>query len=818
MVTAAGHLSLDFKNSEGEVIVWEAATGTAIRRIKVPGDAYSLALSPDGKTIAVGVLLNTGAQSLFFWDTATGAKKDAPACDLSCVYWLAFSPDGRYLLAAGVDRKDTSTRIWSLDTNKPVQRWKNWKNGVFLPDGQSVLVRGDLSIWEVRSATTGEVVRKIGDATRPYYAEAISADGRRAVALEKDRAQVWDIPSGKVVATIRHRFGDDMKASLSPDGKLLAVAAADQSTYLFDTATGKHLCRLVSFTDNTWAVVDPTGRYDASNGGDVAGLHWVVGLEPIALSQLKERYYDPGLLAKHLGFNKEPLREVAAFTTPKMYPDIAAKTTGSKIDVALTNRGGGIGKIVVLVNGKEATADARPRGADADAPKLAVQLDLSNDPRMVPGQKNTIEIVAYNAEGYLASRGLIRVIEPEGVAVADPPELWAVIVGVSDYRGDAIDLKFAAKDADDFATAVSVAGTRLFGPNHVHLTTLTTTKADATTAPTRANVTRALEAIKKAKPADVIVIYLAGHGVNYGGADGDFYYLTSDAATANLADPAVRSSTAVSSKELTELLKLVPAQKQVLILDTCASGKLVEKLMEKRDVPGSQVRAMEQLKDRTGMYVLAGCASDAVSYEASRYGQGLLTYSLLLGMRGGALKDERVDVATLFGFAADKVPELARDIGGVQRPVIATPRGGQPFPIGLVTAKDQPEIPLQTIRPMLLRCNLQEEDEFKDVLDLGKKVDEVLKSATGRGRTSPLVFVDATELPGAHQLAGRYRIDGDTVVVTAILFRGKERVGRVSVKGEKGKPVELAASLAAEVEKALSTTKYRAFSLAGDWR
>ena len=73
------------------------------------------------------------------------------------------------------------------------------------------------------------------------------------------------------------------------------------------------------------------------------------------------------------------------------------------------------------------------------------------------------------------------------------------------------------------------------------------------------------------------------------------------------------------------MIEQVPALKQVLVLDTCASGRLVEKLTEHRDVPSSQVRALERLKDRTGLFVLAGCASDAVSYEARRYAQGLLT-------------------------------------------------------------------------------------------------------------------------------------------------------------------------------------------------
>ena len=62
------------------------------------------------------------------------------------------------------------------------------------------------------------------------------------------------------------------------------------------------------------AVTDPEGRFDASNAGDVEGLHWVVGMETISVDQLKSRDDEPGLLAKHLGRKKEPLREVAAFT------------------------------------------------------------------------------------------------------------------------------------------------------------------------------------------------------------------------------------------------------------------------------------------------------------------------------------------------------------------------------------------------------------------------------------------------------------------------------------------------------------------------
>ena len=153
-----------------------------------------------------------------------------------------------------------------------------------------------------------------------------------------------------------------LAVGFTADGSRVMSGSMDKTARLWDVETGRELCRLVSFRDSTWAVIDPEGRFDASNGGDVEGLHWVVGNEPIALNQLKERYYDPGLLAKYMGFKKEPLRDVAAFKDVKLFPEVklAAPTAEKqKLGIELVNRGGGIGRVVVKVNGKELTADAR---------------------------------------------------------------------------------------------------------------------------------------------------------------------------------------------------------------------------------------------------------------------------------------------------------------------------------------------------------------------------------------------------------------------------------------------------------------------------
>ena len=64
----------------------------------------------------------------------------------------------------------------------------------------------------------------------------------------------------------------------------------------------------VRLEDGGWAVVDPEGRYDASNDGDVAGLHGVIHNQPVALRELRDRCYEPGLLARCLGLPGAPPR------------------------------------------------------------------------------------------------------------------------------------------------------------------------------------------------------------------------------------------------------------------------------------------------------------------------------------------------------------------------------------------------------------------------------------------------------------------------------------------------------------------------------
>ena len=562
-------------------------------------------------------------------------------------------------------------------------------------------------------------------------------------------------------------------------------------------------------------MIDASGRFDAANGGDIPWLHWVIGLESVTLSQLKERYFEPHLLAKLLGADLEPLRNVPSLTTVALHPEVELRSIerrGGVARVRVTNRGGGIGRVVVTINGKEADADARGERPDPNASVHNLVINVSQHPFLKSG-RNLCEVRAYNTEGYLAGRDLGWVCNAPK-ATAQTPRFWAIVVGISDYQGEDLDLRFAAKDAEDVAAAARIGAARLFGADRVNVQLLTSpsrgnavagvgggsspsSTGDDLTRPTRQNIERAFECVMAARSTDVLLVYLAGHGVNHGGQDGDYHYLTADARTGNLADPAVRQQTSISSHELTEWIRKVPALKQAVILDTCAAGRFVDKLSETRTIPASHARALERLKDRTGTYVLAGSTADAVSYESSRYGQGLLTYSVLFGMRGAALReDEFVDVSRLFEYAADFVLQIASALGGIQRPLIASPKGGSSFDIGSLDLADRQRIPLATVRPLILAVALEEEEEWKDTLDASRMVDAMLRERAASA-DAPIIFVEARRHPDAYSVRGRYTMAAGLVTVRVKLFHNGDMVGGYEQVADKSAVEALARELAA---------------------
>ncbi|MDQ1353209.1 MAG: hypothetical protein QG657_3515, partial [Acidobacteriota bacterium] len=816
--------------------LFDSESGNLIKEF-VSGEEYDYALSPDGKTIICGkktidvitgknlgeidglfpvfsrdgsvVLTMTflnDVKSYTFWKVANFEKiNQINIPRIMTIYNIcAISTDGKLAATEGFIKDENSNyeisvNVWDTVSGMRYKELKH-KNGSsrsleFSSNGKEILIGGDTaSLWDI------EMAKQIREFTDPddkhhFIYSAVFADEDKYILTSGGDGFIrkYEKDSGKLLNKFSGHTGAVSFETASHDGKGILSGGNDGSIIGWDGEKGNKLFQLITFKDGTWAIIDPNGRYDASNGGDVDGLIWVAGNEPIVLAQLKERYYEPGLFSKIMGINKEPLRDVEKFTDVKLFPDVVlSKPTSANPDftIRLINRGGGIGRVVVKINGKELTNDARnpQQRATPNANEHIIKLPLAGDPRLKPGEENEIEVQAFNEEDYLRSIGVEANYTPPGERFSERPQLWAIIAGVSDYIGKEIDLRYAANDAENFAEAIKIAATRLFDPIEPRIMLFTTSQEGGYLIPNRDNLLNAFKSALQSKPQDILVVYLSGHGFNFGGSEGDYYFLTSEARGSTLKDPAVRAQTTISGKELTDIIKRVPAQKTVLILDTCVAGQLIDKLVEKRYISSSKIRALERIKDRTGFHILAGSAANRVSYETSRYAQGLLTYSLLFGMRGGALREnEFVDVITLFEYAADKVPELAIGIGGIQRPVIASPKGGASFDIGQVTSEDKQRIPLETPKPLVLQTRFELQSEPRDPLNLTRKIKEEFLNASmpDDKRIVDFVYVDANEFPGAYAVGGRYRILGDNITVNLFIYHEENKLYQFEIMGNK---------------------------------
>ena len=735
--------------------IWDSSDGTSLAVLtEHEHDVVGATALDDGRILSWdGDPTQFSERStLRIWDGSTGRQLVVLEGHRDTILGARELEDGR-ILSWGADR---SLRLWDGATGRELNLTRIPEEFNFhsrtLEDGRLVSSsrRGAIRIWD--GSGTGDFVELHG-AAEPVLGFS-SLDGDSLLTRHSSGTlRVWDAAHGAPLARMDGHLGRVWGAQLVDDRHLLSWS--DDGTHrIWDLESGALLATTLTNAGGESAVVTPDGRFDAPPG--FSGLHFVVDhQEVIQLDQLRDRFYEHDLLAKVLGRSDEAFRSIEGLDEVELWPDVGLgeiRAGETRLTIDLTNRGGGLGKVRVLLNGAEVISDVRgTRGnrIDPDSERATLRVDLAGHPKLRPGVENEVEVVAFNGDGSIASRGaVVRFVAP-GEASTERPDLHAVVVGVSDYDGDAIDLGYAARDAEDFAAALALAARpeELFEDVHIHLLT---TEPGATP-PTRENLEHVFAELQNTKPSDVVVAFLAGHGVQSPTTEDSYLFLTQEAAnTTGLSDPALQERWTISSLELHEWLTRVPAGKQVLILDTCAAEAAADSLIRERKLSGSQIRAIDRLNRATGMHILMGSAADAVSYEASRYGQGLLTYALLEGMRGAALADGGyVDVMTLFGHAQKRVGDLARSIGGVQEPRIAVPKG-QTFDIGQLTDEHRRQIPLKQPRPMISRPSFLNEDELEDDLDLSDLLAEALtehrpprrrtgglRGRQGRGRRVP---------------------------------------------------------------------------------
>jgi WD40 repeat protein len=194
---------------------------------------------------------------------------------------VAFSPDGRLLATASLDR---TIRLWSVATGQPHGKpLKGHTSGVlavaFSPDGKILASASDdrtLRLWTVASGMPRGA--PLEGHTAAVTDVAFSPDGTTLASASLDRTvRVWDTVTGRQRGTALAGHTDGVNAvAFSPDGEMLASASDDKTLQRWDVATRKPLGgRLTGHSDAVSAVAfSPDGETLVSASLDYRLRFW----------------------------------------------------------------------------------------------------------------------------------------------------------------------------------------------------------------------------------------------------------------------------------------------------------------------------------------------------------------------------------------------------------------------------------------------------------------------------------------------------------------------------------------------------------------
>jgi len=264
----------------GGVHIWDAADGREIRQF-CQSEYYCqcIAVSPDGQTLAVG----SGNLAVRLFDPNSGRELGSLPKDRERLYAMAFSQDGKLLATSG---ENWPVRVYDVATRQLVHRvqFPDYVGTLaFSPDGR-VLVAGGKKAVSLREVAGGKEVGRIKhDSDQSLHAAVAARAGTIAVwGYDDASVRLFDGTGVKELRRFHPDGGPAKKspdawgwgirigASLSPDGKTLAIARDAGRVDLWGADNGKKVHALLSDSANrsSHLAFSPDGTKLATTGSD----------------------------------------------------------------------------------------------------------------------------------------------------------------------------------------------------------------------------------------------------------------------------------------------------------------------------------------------------------------------------------------------------------------------------------------------------------------------------------------------------------------------------------------------------------------------
>jgi len=355
--------------------------------------------------------------------------------------------------------------------------------------------------------------------------------------------------------------------------------------------------------------------------------------------------------------------------SPNNDSEIFKKTLNLHGSIIYFGTGNDIADLQIWVNGRRlkvvSVSGDMPRDTDLitrkkiEGDKLVFDGEVSLRPEM-----NDIKITCRDRNG-LASSETIRVHKKDKLG-----NIYAVVVGISNFADSSYNLNYAASDAIKFDEFLKSKPGGSLTRNRVKL--ITDHEA------TRAGIISALTRFAgKAVKEDTVEIYMATHGVL--GDDGELYYASYDTDIKNL------FGTGFSNSDFEKIVKdRIRAGRVIIYLDVCHAGRagLSDNLYARRNIDMLEFNrkintlAAQFSKTASGVATVSASRSTEYSKEGKEWDGGLFTYCLLKGLKGEANEndDEWISLDELDDYLSRQV---FINSDGAQKPKVNSTLNGK---------------------------------------------------------------------------------------------------------------------------------------------
>ena len=225
-------------------MIRDGKTGEARRTMAAVEALHGVAIDPAGKVV---VSSSWSESNIRVWDVEKGEQVGTLKGHTGVVGTVAYSPDGKTLASAG----DTTVRLWDADTGRIQKVLRGHQGSVesvaFSADGKTLASGGfddDARVWDVE---TGKVLATL-ECDNPVLTVALAADGKSVATaasrwgngfygVAPSQVQVWDVATGKPLAMLPEQPGQVFAMVFKPDGKSLFTASLSGAVTLWDLAT-----------------------------------------------------------------------------------------------------------------------------------------------------------------------------------------------------------------------------------------------------------------------------------------------------------------------------------------------------------------------------------------------------------------------------------------------------------------------------------------------------------------------------------------------------------------------------------------------------